>query len=104
MKFNVNGAIRIVVTTGVISLGLLLAACSGKASPAQAAACKNGISQAYAEFEKAKVDGFGGALAMTKAGSLLSAAKIQEQFEKYPNCIDKVGRARTYIRQARTGG
>lgn len=104
MKINANATIRTMATAGTISLVLLLGACSGKASPAQAAACKNGISQAYAELEKAKAEGFGGALAMTKAGSLLSAAKIQEQFEKYPNCIDKVKRARVYIRQARNGG
>lgn len=89
---------------GMLSLGLLVAACSGTASQAQVNACKNGLSQAYSEFERAKSDGFGGAVAMTKAGSLLSAAKIQQQFEKYPNCIDKVKRARHYIRQARGGG
>lgn len=104
MDFMKSRTIRTVATAGVFSLGLMLSACSGNASPAQAAACKNGISQAYGEFEKAKAEGFGGAVAMTKAGSLLSAAKIQEQFEKYPNCIDKVKRARVYIRQARTGG
>ncbi|MBE9554660.1 MAG: hypothetical protein IMF05_14440 [Proteobacteria bacterium] len=91
-------------TVAVLSLGLILAACSGTASPGQAQACKSGLSQAYSEFERAKADGFGGAVAMTKAGSLLSAAKIQQQFEKYPNCIDKVQRARHYIRQARGGG
>lgn len=31
-------------------------------------------------------------------------AKIQRQFEKYPNCVDKAKRARHYIRQARCGG
>jgi hypothetical protein len=104
MNFKANRSMKLAATAGVLSLGLLLAACSGRAPPGQAAACKNGISQAYAEFEKAKVDGFGDAAAMTKAGSLLSAAKIQEQFEKYPNCIDKVERARYYISQARAGG
>lgn len=104
MKIKANGIFRTAATTGVLSLVLLVAACSGTASPAQADACKNGLSQAYAEFEKAESEGFGGAVAMTKAGSLLSAAKVQQQFEKYPNCIDKVNRARTYIRQARSGG
>lgn len=104
MKFEFNGSIGITATAGLLSLGLLLGACSGKASQAQINACKNGLSQAYSEFEQAKADGFGGAVAMTKAGSLLSAAKIQQQFEKYPNCIDKVNRARHYIRQARNGG
>jgi hypothetical protein len=103
---NLNGmkAGRLAAVAGLLSAGIFLAACSGTASPGQVNACKNGLSQAYSEFERAKADGFGGAVAMTKAGSLLSAAKIQQQFEKYPNCIDKVQRARHYIRQARAGG
>ncbi|MDH5559035.1 MAG: hypothetical protein OEZ03_16935 [Alphaproteobacteria bacterium] len=104
MNIEMNPRIRAVATTSVISMALFLAACSGNASASQAAACKSGLSQAYAEFEQAKAEGFDGAVAMTKAGSLLSAAKIQQQFEKYPNCIDKVKRARKYIRQARNGG
>lgn len=91
------------VTAGMLSLALALAACSGNTSIAQANACESGISQAYDEFERAESDGFGGAVDMTKAASLLSAAKIQEQFEKYPNCIDKVKRARHYIAKARGG-
>lgn len=95
---NLNGikAGRLAAVPGLLSAGVLLAACSGTASPAQAKACKNGLSQAYSEFERAESDGFGGAVAMTKAGGLLSAAKIQPQFEKYPNCIDKVERAHLY--------
>jgi len=104
MNLNEMKAGRLAAVAGLLAAGSLLAACSGKASPAQAQACKSGLSQAYSEFERAKADGFGGAVAMTKAGSLLSAAKIQQQFEKYPNCIDKVKRARVYIRQARSGG
>lgn len=95
---------QVAVAAALLATGIFLAACSGNASQAQINACKNGLSQAYAEFERAKADGFGGAVAMTKAGSLLSAAKVQQQFEKYPNCIDKVERARHYIRQARAGG
>ncbi len=87
----------------LVMLGSILAGCSGEKSLQQAAACRNGIDTAYREFSNAKSEGFGGAVNMTKAGSLLSAAKIQEQFEKYPNCIDKVKRARHYIAQARSG-
>jgi len=32
------------------------------------------------------------------------AAKIQFEFGKYPNCIDKVQRARGYIAKSRAGG
>ena len=102
MKTKANRLMSGAATTGMLSLGLILAACSGNKSIEQANACHDGISQAYAELERAKADGFGDAVDITKAGSLLSAAKIQEQFEKYPNCIDKVKRASFYIQKARS--
>jgi hypothetical protein len=101
MKLMTRRFIRAVAAAGILSLTGLLAACTGSDPQSQAAACHNGINQAYNEFEQAKTEGFGGAVAMTKAGSLLAAAKVQEQFEEYTNCIEKVGRARQYIRQAR---
>ncbi|MEM7169021.1 MAG: hypothetical protein AAF530_02555 [Pseudomonadota bacterium] len=75
-------------------------ACSGNPSGALAKECSGGLSTAYSELEAAKVNGFGGTVNITKAGSLLAAAKIQYEFEKYPNCIDKVNRARVYIKEA----
>ena len=104
MKIKANGSIRATATAGVLSLGLLVAPYSSQAAAGQAEICKNGISQAYAELEQAKAQGLDGVVAVAKAGSLLTAAKVKEQFEKYPNCIDKVERARKYIRQARSSG
>jgi len=49
----------------------------------------------------AKAKGFDGTVEYTKAASLLGAAKIQFEFGKYPNCIDKVQRARAYIAKSR---
>ena len=83
---------------------LILAACSGSPNPGQEQACRNGIDTAYAELRKAESEGLGGAVDITKAASLLSAAKVQQQFEKYPNCVDKVKRARYYIRKAQQKG
>jgi len=47
------------------------------------------------------VEGFGGTVDYTKAASLLGAAKIQEEFGKYPNCVNKVKRARQYIKRSK---
>jgi len=55
---------------------------------------------AYQELDFARANGFGGTVDWTKAASLLSAASIQEEFGKYPNCVDKVKRARYYIGQS----
>lgn len=95
---------RTVPRTVLLASALTLAACSGNPNPSQAQACHNGINTAYAELKQAESEGLGGAVDITKAASLLSAAKVQEQFEKYPNCIDKVKRARHYIRQAQQKG
>jgi len=103
MRFMKNRTVRNASALGALSIGLLLTGCTGGDPPSQAAACHNGIDQAYKEFSQAESEGFGGAVAMTKAGSLLAAAKIQEQFEEYTNCIEKVNHARQYIRQARSG-
>lgn len=82
-------------------LAVSLAACTGAATnPGLARQCEQGLSTAYGELDYAKTKGFGGTVDWTKAASLLSAAKIQQEFGKYPNCLDKVKRARYYIRQS----
>jgi hypothetical protein len=80
-----------------------LGACTGMPRISQAEACANGLDRAFNELEDAKAKGFSGTVSWVKAASLLSAAKVQQQFEKYPNCIDKVHRARQYIRMAKRG-
>jgi hypothetical protein len=81
----------------------LIAACSGNPDGAMSHQCSNGLDAAYAELTAAEAQGFGGTVDWTKAASLLTAAKVQYEFEKYPNCIDKVGRARVYIKRASGG-
>lgn len=69
--------------------------------PKLADQCRSGLKIANAELEQADVDGFSGTVAWSKAAGLLLAANIQQQFDKFPNCINKVGRAREYIRQSK---
>lgn len=85
----------------VLCLGL--GACSSVPPSNLADACANGLDQAFAELHDAKAKGFSGSVSWIKAAGLLSAAKVQQEFEKYPNCIDKVRRARRYISLARQG-
>jgi hypothetical protein len=83
---------------------LLLSACAGQPANSSAAKrCDNGLSVAYKELKAAESKGFGGSVAIVKATSLLGAARVQQEFGKYPNCIDKVKRARYYIKQAMKG-
>jgi hypothetical protein len=63
--------------------------------------CSTGLDAGYRELSQAEADGFGGAVTWTKAASLLGAAKIQQQFEEYQNCVIKVNKARQYVRELR---
>jgi len=76
----------------------LAVGCASNPNSSIALQCKDGLRIAYEELDFAKAKGFSGTAEYTKAASLLGAASIQKEFEKYPNCIDKVGRARAYIK------
>lgn len=90
--------LRITVITGLAGA---IAACPGAPrDPALAQQCQSGLKTAYQELDFAKAKGFEGTVDYTKAASLLSAASIQQEFRKYPNCVDKVKRARYYIEQS----
>lgn len=82
------------------ALVVTIAGCAGNPNSSIANQCENGLSTAYEELDYAKSNGFGGTVEYTKAASLLGAAKIQSEFGKYPNCIDKVNRARAYIKKS----
>ncbi len=84
-------------------ISALLAACAGDPGGAMAKQCSAGLDSAFEELTSAEAQGFGGTVEWTKAASLLTAAKVQYEFEKYPNCIDKIGRARAYIKRAGGG-
>jgi len=77
---------------------LLVIGCAGNPNSAIALRCESGLEIAYQELDLAKAKGFSGTVEYSKAASLLGAAKIQKEFGKYPNCIDKVNRARAYIK------
>lgn len=80
-----------------------LAACTSNHGSTMEADCKHGLDAADRELLDAKAKGFGGAVGLTQAASLIAAAKIQYQFKRYPNCVDKVRRARAHISKAQEG-
>lgn len=93
----VAGAITCIYIMG------LLSACAGQPTSSLAQQCKSGLDKAYIALDEAEAKGFGGSVSYMKASGLLAGAKVQQQFGKYPNCVDKVKRARYYIKQARLG-
>ena len=80
----------------------LAAGCAGNPNGSLARQCESGLSTAYQELDFAKAKGFGGTVEYSKAAGLLTAAKVQFEFGKYPNCIDKVDRARAFIARSRS--
>jgi hypothetical protein len=85
----------------VIGVFAAVTACSGAAENSGIAQqCENGLKAGYKELDFANAKGFGGSVDWTKAAGLLSAASIQNEFGKYPNCVNKVKRARYYIEQS----
>lgn len=88
----------VLTVMNVVSLAF---GCAGPPkNPEMANQCEQGLNAAYEKLDFAKSQGLDGTVNWTKAASLLSAAKIQQQFEKYPNCVNKVNRALYYINEA----
>jgi len=85
----------------VLALGLTLAGCAGKTQNRDG--CAHQLDAAWQELDLAKAEGFAGTVSYSKALSLITAAKTQQQFEAYDGCLKKAERARYYIRESRAG-
>ena len=82
-------------------VALLLVGCAGKTQ--YRSTCANQLDAAWKELSLAEAEGFAGTVSYSKALSLLTAAKAQQQFEAYEGCTSKSERARFYIRESRAG-
>lgn len=82
-------------------LVVTLAGCAGKTVYRET--CANQLDAAWKELSIAEAEGFAGTVSYSKALSLLTAAKTQQQFEAYEGCTSKAERARFYIRESRAG-
>jgi len=85
---------------GLFAAAVLLSACGGKISTQAGQQCSHEVNLANQELEDAKVKGLSGTVQWTKAAALLAAANTQMQLERFESCLDKVQRARTYLREA----
>ena len=84
----------IVAVLGAVAL----AACTGERSErALGPQCRYEVDTGGRELEYARAQGLSESVAWTKAASLLAAAKVQEQFEEYQNCLIKAREARQYL-------
>lgn len=80
---------------------LLLAGCAAKTN--HRSSCAQQLDAAWKELDIAKVEGFAGSVSYSKALTLITGAKTQQQFEAYAGCTRKAQKARFYIKESRAG-
>ncbi len=81
-----------------LPLAFLAAACSGE--PGEAAlgpACAEGLLAAEQDLQAARAQGLGDSVNWTRAASLIGAARVQQGFGEYENCVLKTRDARAYL-------
>ena len=85
--------------SSILATVIFSGALAGCAAPnlKLAGECERMLSIAESRLAAAKAKGFSSGVSITKATALISAARIQQQFDKYPNCIDKAKRAIEFI-------
>ena len=99
MNHNTPSIATLIVSILVVA-GLALTACGGKIATQSGQECSAQLRIANQELDDAKVRGFGGSVQWLKAAGLLAEANTQMQFEHFDSCLNKVQRARAYLREA----
>lgn len=80
---------------------LVLSGCAAKTN--YRTSCAQELDAAWQELDIAKAEGFAGTVSYSKAFTLITGAKAQQQFEVYDGCTRKAKKARFYIKESRAG-
>ncbi len=75
----------------------LLSGCMDAGDRGLGPACESGVSAAERALKKAKANNVGRAIDWAKAAGLIAAARTQQQFSEYQNCVQKAAKAREII-------
>ncbi|HHX35689.1 MAG TPA: hypothetical protein GX719_10500 [Gammaproteobacteria bacterium] len=86
---------------GLLLIMVMLAGCAAKTN--YRSTCAQQLDAAWKELDIAKAEGFAGTVSYSKAFTLITGAKAQQQFEAYEGCSRKAEKARFYIRESRAG-
>lgn len=89
---------RITVHVGLLMIAMLAGCTQDRGDIGRGGECAAGLDAGYRELNHAEASGLSGTVAWSKAATLLAAAKVQQQFEEYQNCVIKVRKAREYLR------
>ncbi len=82
-------------------MAIMLVGCAAKTN--HRSSCAQQLDAAWKELDLAKAEGFAGTVSYSKALTLITGAKTQQQFEAYDGCTRKAEKARFYIRESRAG-
>ncbi len=82
-------------------MAVILVGCAAKTN--HRSSCAQQLDAAWKELDLAKAEGFAGTVSYSKALTLITGAKTQQQFEAYEGCTKKAEKARFYIRESRAG-
>ena len=74
-----------------------LAGCMDAGDVGLGPACEADLSAAERELTNAKTHNIGSAIGWAQAGTLIAAARTQQQFSEYENCVLKARKAREII-------
>ncbi len=72
---------------------LLLAGCMDAGDRGLGPTCSTRLSAAESALGRAKANNIGGVIDWTKAAGLIAAARTQQQFSEYQNCVIKANSA-----------
>ncbi|WP_230383261.1 hypothetical protein [Piscirickettsia salmonis] len=94
-KSKMKFFIKIIMAVGSL---ILLSACAGEPTNSlMANQCRSDLQQAYQDLDYAQANNFESTVNYTQAMTLLSAAKVQQEFNQFSSCVAKVKQARSYI-------
>lgn len=81
----------------LLLLASLAAGCMEASDRGLGPSCQAELQTAEAELSHAKANSIGKAFHWTRAGALIAAARTQQQFSEYENCVIKARDARRIL-------
>lgn len=90
---------NIIVVTGIGAL--LLAGCADVGDRGLGPACESRLTAAENELSNAKANSIGKSIDWARAATLIAAARTQQQFDEFQNCVIKADNARRIIAESK---
>jgi hypothetical protein len=81
----------------MVAIVMVLSGCMDAADRGLGPACEANLSAAESALRRAKANRIGKAIDWAKAATLIGAARTQQQFSEYQNCLLKARKAREIL-------